>query len=61
MNDSLLTFEATSHYLSINVATLRRYVFENKIPFVKIGKLVRFRKSDLDKFVSANLREVRMK
>lgn len=46
---TLLTYSALSTYLKIKPGTLRKWVMEEKLPFLKIGgKAVRFRKSDID-------------
>jgi len=47
-----------AHYLGISVATLRRYRYRigNRTdgpPIIKIGRAVRYARSDLDKFVKA--------
>jgi len=43
-------------YLGIAVNTLNHWICDRKIPYVKIGSLVRFRKTDLDRFIVRNLR-----
>lgn len=44
----LLTMEQAAELLSIEVRTLRRWVKEkDDIPFAKIGRLIRFRRSAL--------------
>jgi excisionase family DNA binding protein len=37
---------------SIKVATLRKYVARREIPFVKVGRLVRFRPSEIENWIS---------
>jgi excisionase family DNA binding protein len=44
---TLLSIEEASHFLSIKVSRLRTAVFRKEIPFVKIGRLVRFKESAL--------------
>jgi len=54
----LLDEKQAAHYLGISVATLRRYRYRigNRTdgpPIIKIGRAVRYARSDLDKFVKA--------
>lgn len=44
-----------AEYLGLTPGTLRVWVSKKKIPYVKVGGKVRFRKSDLDGFLDANL------
>lgn len=53
----LLGYPAAADYLDDSERHLRRLVAERKIAFVKVGRKVRFRKSDLDAFVTANVVE----
>ena len=48
-----------SAYLKISTSTLAKWrIYDGKLPFVKIGnRAVRYRKSDLDEFMTANLRQ----
>lgn len=50
--DKLLTRKEVSEYLQICLST----VDKTKIPSVKIGRSVRYRKSDLDAWLETNLR-----
>ena len=51
----LLPIQEAAAYLGIAVWTLRHWVSERKIPYVKMGSLVRFRQRDLDEFIAQNL------
>ena len=55
-NDNLLDMQQASEYLGIKKSTLYALVMRRQIQVVKIGKLNRFRKCDLDKFITNNLR-----
>ena len=57
-NDNLLDMRQASEYLNIKTSTLYAMCMKNRIPVVKIGKLNRFRREDLDKFITNNLRDV---
>jgi excisionase family DNA binding protein len=52
--DSLLTVVEGAQFLSISVSTLYGWVYQRRIPFVKIGRALRFRRCDLEKFVLTN-------
>jgi excisionase family DNA binding protein len=49
----LIDIAALEALTSIKVATLRKYVAMRKIPFVKVGRLVRFRPSDIEKWAAS--------
>ncbi|MBE6446251.1 MAG: helix-turn-helix domain-containing protein [Alphaproteobacteria bacterium] len=53
----LLTTQQASEFLGIPAQTLVNWRFNQRypLPFVKIGKLVRYRKSDLVEFISQHL------
>ena len=42
-------------YLGCTPDTLRVWVSKRKVPFIKVGRLTRFRQKDLDEFLDANL------
>ena len=48
---SLLTVKEASKYLGITENALYCMVYRRQIPFVKIGKRLRFDKIDLDKWI----------
>jgi excisionase family DNA binding protein len=52
----LLAHEEAAKMLQIKVSKLRSMVFRKEIPYVKIGRLVRFRITDLEQFISNNLK-----
>ena len=54
-HSDLLTFPEAATYLRISEWTLRHWVCERKIRFVKLGRAVRFRKSHLDRFIFDNV------
>jgi len=53
----MLTVEEAAFYLRIAVSTLRHWVSDHRIPFVKYNRTgsVRFRKRDLDKFIAQSV------
>ena len=42
-------------YLGCTPDTLRIWTSKRRVPFVKIGRLTRFRKRDLDEYIQANV------
>ena len=55
-DNSLLDMKQASEYLNIKTSTLYAMCMRKQIPVVKIGKLNRFRREDLDKFITKNLK-----
>jgi excisionase family DNA binding protein len=51
---SLMTVKEASVFLSISVSTLYGWVWQRKIPFVKVGRALRFVRADLEKFIQAH-------
>ncbi len=47
----LLTMDEASEYLGISKLTLYGWVSTRKLAFVKVGRLVKFRQQDLDKWI----------
>jgi excisionase family DNA binding protein len=50
----LLTTEEAAQYLAISASTLYGWVWQRRIPFVKIGRALRFDLRDLEAFVEVN-------
>lgn len=50
----LLNIEQASSYLNLSVAKIRADIFYKRIPHFKLGRLIRFKKSDLNKWVESN-------
>ena len=57
MEDKFFSINEVSAYLKIPKSTLYKLSETGKIPSVKIGKQLRFRKSSLDKWISEQERE----
>jgi excisionase family DNA binding protein len=53
----LMTSPEAAIYLRISKGTLRHWVSDRKIEFVKMGRSVRFRKAHLERFISENVQE----
>ena len=53
-NNTLMTPDDTAAYMAISKRQLQLdRTTKRNIPFVKIGRLVRYRKADLDAYISA--------
>ena len=55
----LMTVREASQYLGLAEATLYRYVWQRTIRFVRLGRAVRFDKSDLDALIECHKVEPR--
>lgn len=54
MNEKLLSITEACEYLHVKESWLRRRIFERRIEFVKLGRLIRFKKNELDKIIREN-------
>lgn len=50
----LLTVQDAARYLAISKSTLYGWVWQRRIPFVKVGRALRFELVELRKFIQAN-------
>jgi len=48
----LLTIDDAAKRLSCSPAAIRKWVYQRRLPAVKVGRLTRIRESDLEAFVS---------
>lgn len=51
----LLTVPETAKFLRVQQSTVRAWVLQRRIPFVKMGRLVRIRKEDCAALIENNL------
>ncbi len=51
MNSVLMDIQELSKYLNIKESKVRKMVFRNEIPFIKIGRLVRFSTQRIDDWI----------
>jgi excisionase family DNA binding protein len=52
-NETLLTIFEAADYLGVTERWMRAAIAERRIPFVKVGKLIRYRKADLESYIAA--------
>ena len=56
----LMDITAAAQYLAISKATIYSWVCLKRIPYVKLGRALRFERSELDAFISARKTEARL-
>ncbi len=52
--ERLIDFEEARRFLGIQKSTLYDWIHQQKIRYVKVGRLVKFHREDLTKFVDTN-------
>jgi len=50
----LLTIQEAAQFLRVSVSTLYGWVYQRRIPFVKLGRALRFDLADLDRLIDTN-------
>jgi excisionase family DNA binding protein len=50
----LITVQDAAKFLSVSTSTLYGWVYQRRIPFVKVGRALRFEPAELQKFIQAN-------
>jgi len=50
----LLTVQDAAKFLAVSTSTLYGWVWQRRIPFVKVGRALRFELPELQKFIQAN-------
>ena len=53
MQDSWIGIEDAAKYLDVNKDTIRNWIKKESIPAHKVGKLWRFKKSELDEWIQS--------
>jgi excisionase family DNA binding protein len=56
---SLLTVQEAALLLRVSVSTLYGWAWQRRIPFVKVGRALRFDRADLEDFIRTNRFEPR--
>jgi excisionase family DNA binding protein len=57
MEKQVLTTREAADYIGIKEETLRRWVAAQRVPFVRLNRLLRFRRSALDKWLAEQEQE----
>ncbi len=58
--ERLMTAKQVSELIEVRPSTIYQWVHEGLIPYVKLGKCVRFRKSELFRWIDRNHRKERV-
>lgn len=53
-NIELLNVAEAARFLAVSPSTLYGWVWQRRIPFVKLGRAVRFDKADLEEYIDRN-------
>lgn len=48
MTEPLLTIEELARYLGLAQATLREWTWQRRLPFLKLGRAVRYRRAEIE-------------
>jgi len=51
---SLISVEQLADELGVSVRYVRRIIAERRIPYVKVGHLIRFQRDEVERWVEAN-------
>ena len=57
MDKEFLNIKEASQYLGIKISTLYFYVENGNIPHYRIGRLIRFKKQEVDQWMEGNKKE----
>ncbi|MBM2833387.1 MAG: 17 protein [Candidatus Brocadiaceae bacterium] len=52
VTNGLMNVQQVAEYLGVPVSTIYAYSMRKRIPCLRVGKLLRFRKSDIDNWLS---------
>lgn len=55
----LVNVNEAAKYLAVSVSTLYGWAWQRKLPFVKVGRALRFDLADLETFIRVNRTEAR--
>lgn len=50
----LITVQEAAKFLAVSTSTLYGWVYLRRIPYVKVGRALRFEVAELQKFIQAN-------
>lgn len=55
VESTLLTIAESATLLRLKPSTLRAWILRRKLPYVKVGRLVRIRRADVEAHIAASL------
>jgi len=53
-NDTMLSRNEAAEYIGVHLNTIKKLMYEGDIEYIKIGKAVRIRKSEIDEYLQRN-------
>ena len=56
MNQIFLNIKELSNYLSVKESWIRSMVFKSQIPYYKIGRLIKFKKCEIDQWIESQFK-----
>lgn len=56
--DRLWTIDDVAVYLRVKPATVKYWIYNSNLPYVRLGKFYRFRKEDVERWVENNEKKV---
>lgn len=56
---NLMDLKEAAKEMRISIYTIRSWVYQKRLPFVKLGRRVLIRREDLEEFVNRNVVEAR--
>lgn len=59
--DTLLTAKEAAEALSCKESTIRKWLYQKRLPCVKVGRLTRLRQKDIERVISQGLHPRRRK
>jgi excisionase family DNA binding protein len=59
MEQPLMTIKDVAEYMQLAEQTIQRYVLKKEIPFHKVGKVIRFRFSEVEQWINEGRRKGR--
>ena len=57
----LITVQDAAKFLAVSTSTLYGWVYQRRIPFVKVGRALRFEMAELQRFIQSNRFHIRSK
>jgi excisionase family DNA binding protein len=57
----LITVQDAAKFLAVSTSTLYGWVYQRRIPFVKVGRALRFEMAELQRFIQSNRFRIRSK
>jgi excisionase family DNA binding protein len=61
IDNGLITVQDAAKFLAVSTSTLYGWVYQRRIPFVKVGRALRFEMAELQRFIQSNRFHIRSK